>query len=241
MADKKSPADGWPLISGEYEVGDPESPVAATTLASELAGDIVGAGAAIAGTCHTENLGVEKVVANTISNPNIRFLIVCGAEVQGHITGQCFEALHANGCDPEKKKVNGAIGAIPFVDNLPLEAVERFQNQVELIPMIDNEDVGAITAKVKECIEKDPGAIEEEAMVIDVSEGGEAEEDEGEAVRVVSGETALLEARIRDIDTEIKMIGAIQKNMTGNYAGKVQGIMIGLVFMIVIMGLFLFF
>jgi tetrahydromethanopterin S-methyltransferase subunit A len=37
------------------------------------------------------------------------------------------------------------------------------------------------------------------------------------------------------------MIGAIQKNMTGNYAGKVQGIMIGLVFMIVIMGLFLFF
>ena len=107
--------------------------------------------------------------------------------------------------------------------------------------MIDNEDVGAITAKVKECIEKDPGAIEEEAMVIDVSEGGEAEEDEGEAVRVVSGETALLEARIRDIDTEIKMIGAIQKNMTGNYAGKVQGIMIGLVFMIVIMGLFLFF
>ena len=28
MADKKSPADGWPLISGEYEVGDPESPVA---------------------------------------------------------------------------------------------------------------------------------------------------------------------------------------------------------------------
>ena len=131
--------------------------------------------------------------------------------------------------------------AIPFVDNLPLEAVERFQNQVELISMIDNEDVGAITAKVKECIEKDPGAIEEEAMVIDVSEGGEAEEDEGEAVRVVSGETALLEARIRDIDTEIKMIGAIQKNMTGNYAGKVQGIMIGLLFMIVIMGLFLFF
>jgi tetrahydromethanopterin S-methyltransferase subunit A len=37
------------------------------------------------------------------------------------------------------------------------------------------------------------------------------------------------------------MIGAIQKNLAGNYAGKVQGIMIGFVFMVVIMSLFLFF
>ena len=28
MADKKAPADGWPVISGDYIVGDPESPVA---------------------------------------------------------------------------------------------------------------------------------------------------------------------------------------------------------------------
>ena len=27
MADKKAPADGWPVISGDYIVGDPESPV----------------------------------------------------------------------------------------------------------------------------------------------------------------------------------------------------------------------
>ena len=141
MADKKSPASGWPIVTGEYSVGDPESPVAVVTLASEMFEECVDAGAALAGPCHTENLGVEKVVGNIISNPNIRFLVICGSEVQGHITGQCFEALHANGCDPEKKKVIGATGAIPFVENVPMEGVERFQQQLELVSMIDNEDV----------------------------------------------------------------------------------------------------
>ena len=104
MADKKPTADNWPVVSGDYIVGDPESPVAVTTLASHNEDIPAAAGAAIAGPCKTENLGIEKVVANIISNPNIRFLILCGAEVQGHITGQSIQALHENGCDPEKKK-----------------------------------------------------------------------------------------------------------------------------------------
>ena len=158
MVDKKPTADNWPVVSGDYIVGDPESPVAVTTLASHNEDIPAAAGAAIAGPCKTENLGIEKVVANIISNPNIRFLILCGAEVQGHITGQSIQALH------------GATGAIPFVENIPMEGVERFQQQVELVDMIDNEDGGAITAKVKECIEKDPGALEEDALVISLDE-----------------------------------------------------------------------
>lgn len=238
MVDKKPTSDTWPVVSGDYIVGDPESPVAVTTLASHNEDIAAAAGAAISGPCKTENLGVEKVVANIISNPNIRFLILCGAEVQGHITGQSFQALHANGCDPDKKKIIGATGAIPFVENIPLEGVERFQNQLELVDLIDVEDAGQITAKVKECIEKDPGAFEEDALVIDVSEGGD-EEEEGEEIHPVSAETALIEARLRNIDSQVKMVGAVQRNMAGNYAGKVQGIMIGLIFTLVIGFLFL--
>lgn len=238
MADKKSPAEGWPVISGDYVVGDPESPVAVTTLASHIEADL--SGAAIAGPCKTENLGVEKVVANIISNPNIRFLILSGAEVQGHITGQSFKALHENGCDPDKKKIIGATGAIPFVENVPLDGVERFQQQLEIVDMIDVEDVGAINAKISECVEKDPGAFEEEAMVISV-EDDDGDADDGEEMRVISAETALIEARMRDIYTKTEMIGAVQKNMAGNYAGKVQGIMLGLIFTLVIGSLFLFF
>ncbi len=43
----------------------------------------------------TENLGLEKVIANIISNPNIRFILLCGTEVKGHLSGQTLAALHA--------------------------------------------------------------------------------------------------------------------------------------------------
>ena len=46
---------------------------------------------------------------------------------------------------------------------------------------------------------------------------------------------------MRNIYTKTEMIGAVQKDMAGNYAGKVQGIMIGLIFTLVIGSLFLFF
>ena len=122
MADKKAPADGWPVISGDYIVGDPESPVAVTTLASHIEAEL--SGAAIAGPCKTENLGIEKVVANIISN-------------------------------------------------VPLEGVERFQQQLEIVDLIDTEDVGAIQSKINECIEKDPGALEADPIVMEVDEENE--------------------------------------------------------------------
>ncbi|MGZ7136564.1 MAG: tetrahydromethanopterin S-methyltransferase subunit A [Methanobacterium sp.] len=233
MADKKEPAEGWPVINGDYVVGDPESPVAAATLASHIEQIPVDAGAAIAGPCKTENLGIEKMIANLISNPNIRFLVLCGSEVQGHITGQSIEALHANGVDPDKRKIVDATGAIPFIENIPDEGIERFQTQMELVSIIDVEDAGQIGAKIKECIEKDPGAFEEEAMVIKVEEGGE-EEEEGEAIPPVTPETALIEARMRNIQTQVKSVGGLQRIFAGMYTGKVQGIMIGLIFTLVV-------
>ena len=36
--------------------------------------------------------------------------------------------------------------------------------------MIDTEDTGAINAKIKECVEKDPGAVEGEPIVMEVDE-----------------------------------------------------------------------
>ena len=153
--------------------------------------------------------------------------------------GQGIAALHANGCDPEKKSINGATGAIPFVENIPLDGVERFQNQLEIVDLIDTEDIGTINAKISECVEKDPGAFEEEAMIISVDDDGD-DADDGEAMKVVSAETALIEARIRNINSKMQMVGAVQRNMAGNYSGKVQGIMIGLAFTLIIGYLFMF-
>jgi tetrahydromethanopterin S-methyltransferase subunit A len=133
---KRGYEDPWPPVRGDYQVGSPKCGVAVVTLASPLFPQK----AAICGQCKTENLGVEKIVANVISNCNIRFLILCGVESKGHLPGNTILALHRNGID-EQGRIIGSNGAIPFIQNLPPEAIQRFQQQVELIDCIGLEDI----------------------------------------------------------------------------------------------------
>lgn len=135
----------WPPLRGDFVVFDPDRSVAVVTLASNLRIE----NAAISGTCKTENLGIEKIVANMISNSNIRFLLICGVESKGHLPGNTLIALHKNGID-EKGKIIGSKGAIPFIQNLTIEAVRRFQSQIQLIDRIGLEDERQIALLVKE-------------------------------------------------------------------------------------------
>ncbi|ADG12946.1 tetrahydromethanopterin S-methyltransferase, subunit A [Methanocaldococcus infernus ME] len=238
MANKKEPAPGWPIVSGEYVVGNPESCVGVVTLGSHgLEQACIEAGAAIAGPCHTENLGIEKVVANYISNPNIRFMILCGSEVQGHITGQCFKALWENGID-DSGQIIGAKGAIPFLENVDKDAVERFRRQiVEVIDLIDCEDIGKITQAIKECLSKDPGAIDEDPYIIQLEGGGGEEEGKEGVVKPITPEIAIVESRIRLIGAEMGYNGLLAKWQSGYYNGKIQGIAAGLFIMLVFLGI----
>ena len=97
MANKKDAAPGWPILKGEYDAGDSKNPVCVITCGSHLPGKpVLDAGAAITGSCKTENLGIEKVVAHIISNPNIRFLLVTGTEVKGHVLALRFDIRNFN-------------------------------------------------------------------------------------------------------------------------------------------------
>lgn len=136
--------DPWPPVRGDYQVGDANGSVAVVTLASS----IIPKGAAICGQCKTENLGVEKIVANVISNCNIRILILCGVESKGHLPGDTILALHKNGID-KQGRIIGSRGAIPFIQNLPEGAIERFQKQVELVDCIGQEDVEHIEELIR--------------------------------------------------------------------------------------------
>ncbi|UEC43283.1 MAG: Putative methyltransferase Mtx subunit A [Methanothrix sp.] len=130
---------GWPPLRGDYRLGNPGARIAVVTLSSHIAVE----GSAIWGPCKTENLGVEKVVANIISNSDIRFLLICGDESKGHLPGDSIIALHKNGVDADGRII-GSRGAIPFIENLPKEAIERFQRQVTLIDRIGLVDEGEI-------------------------------------------------------------------------------------------------
>jgi len=235
MALKKQPTSPWPLITGEYHVGNPESPVAVCTSGSHLKFDeLIKAGAALAGPCKTENIGIEKMTANMVSNPNIRYLIVTGMEVKGHITGQAVEAFLKSGIDKEGRIV-GATGAIPFIQNLTPESIERVRAQVEPVMMMDTEDLGAIGAKIKELIAKDPGALDVEPMRIEIKAGREEEEAHG--LRPLAAEVSEIRSRMRLEDEMVTINGLLNKLQAGIYAGKIEGIALGMTIVLLFFGI----
>jgi tetrahydromethanopterin S-methyltransferase subunit A len=193
-------------------------------------------GAALCGSCKTENLGLEKVIANIISNPNIRFVLLCGTEVKGHLSGQTLVALHKGGV--KEGRVVGAEGAIPFIENLNDAAIKRFQEQVEFVNIMESEDVGAIKAKIGELTSRDPGAFAADPMIVEVKEAAGGEEATGE-VQPLSGEVALIHARMKIIERMVTDIGYRDKFAAGVYGGKIEGLMIGLLVSFAIIGFML--
>ncbi|MHA2068856.1 MAG: tetrahydromethanopterin S-methyltransferase subunit A, partial [Candidatus Thorarchaeota archaeon] len=157
-------ANNWPHVPGDFEINNPNGSVAICTLGKKFP---VPGGHAIIGTCKTENIGIERVIINVISNPSIRFLILSGPEVPGHLTGSSMKSLYENGVDPETRKIIDAPGAIPYIENVPLEGVERFRNQIEFVDMMNNSRAEAIAEKAAELHARNPGSFVEAPMFID--------------------------------------------------------------------------
>jgi tetrahydromethanopterin S-methyltransferase subunit A len=123
---------------------------------------------AIYGPLKTENIGIEKIVANVISNPHIRYLVICGEEIRGHRSGGSLVALNKNGID-EQHRIVEAPGAIPYIENLDEKAIKRFQSQIETINLIDNIDKKRIDKTINECIEKSPPSFGEPYIAIRIT------------------------------------------------------------------------
>jgi tetrahydromethanopterin S-methyltransferase subunit A len=185
---------------------------------------ICDAGAALCGSCKTENLGLEKVIANIISNPNIRFVLLCGTEVKGHLSGQTLSALHKGGV--KEGRVVGAEGAIPFIENLNDAAIKRFQEQVELVNIMESEDLGAIKAKINELRARDPGAFAADPIVVEVKEAAG-----GQEVGAASANPQFLEIekRLDKIEKQIEFVDAEVAQRVGRKIGRDIGILYGLV------------
>ncbi|MCZ9318860.1 MAG: tetrahydromethanopterin S-methyltransferase subunit G, partial [Methanocorpusculum sp.] len=213
-------------------------PVAVITMGSHLDETaICAAGAALAGSCKTENLGIEKIVANVISNPNIRFVLLCGTEVKGHLSGQSIEAMHKNGVDGGK--IVGSGGAIPFLENLTDEHIKRFQEQVEIVNIMESEDLGQISAKIAELTARDPGAFGADPIVVQISddEGGAAG---GATVASANPQFLEIEKRLDAIEKKIEFTDAEIAMRVGRKIGRDIGILYGLVagciaFMVILM------
>ena len=174
----------WPPIPGDFHVKDSEGSIAVCTLGKKIEID---AEYGIIGTCKTENIGIERVIINVISNPSIRYLILAGPEVPGHLTGKSMRSLYNSGVDPNTRKIIDAPGAIPYIENIPLEAIERFRQQVEFVDMLNQVDPEKISQKVSELLSKKSEPFPEDGMWIDFKvESGAA------SIITVSGAIAVL-------------------------------------------------
>jgi len=120
---------------------------------------------AIYGPLKTENIGIEKIVANTISNPHIRFLVVCGEDIRGHRSGMSLLALHKNGIDANHKIIE-APGAIPYIENLSEEAIARFRSQLEIINLLGETEEQHINTVITESLKKEPSSFGEPYIAI---------------------------------------------------------------------------
>jgi len=137
---KVKPVDGYPPEEGRYLRGNDFSPVVVCVILDtfdfnipselqELVMAGVDAGAALAGMLQTENVGMEKMICNTVANPNIRYIVLCGRESPGHMPGESLLMLKQNGVD-DKKQIIGSTAPTPYLHNLPLDVIERFNRQI---------------------------------------------------------------------------------------------------------------
>lgn len=178
---KVPPVADYPTEEGCFLRGNDYSPVAVVVLLNAPYGTLppdvqsvppeieklvkvpIETGAALSGTLQTENIGIEKIVCNVAGNPNIRYLVLCGEEVEGHQSGGVIKALLANGIN-EKRTIIGSQGVTPYLFNISLEAIERFRKQVTLVDLVGEMNSEVVAKAVWSCYQEEPTAFKEHML-----------------------------------------------------------------------------
>ena len=110
----------------------------------------------------TENIGIEKIVKNILSNKAIRFLICCGNEPPKHLTGATWLALFTNGID-SNKNIIGSPGMRPNLPNTSPEEVDEFRQRITPVDLIGETDP-AVIAEIANRAGLDPVATEDQSI-----------------------------------------------------------------------------
>ena len=170
---KVSPVSDYPTEGGCFLKGNDYSPVAVVVLLNAPYGTIppevqsippeieklvrvaIETGAALSGTLQTENIGIEKIVCNVVGNPNIRYLVLCGKEVEGHNSGTALKALIKEGIN-DKRSIVGSKAVTPYLFNTSLEAIKRFREQTTLVDLTGEMNPEIVAKAVWSCYQEKP-------------------------------------------------------------------------------------
>lgn len=190
----------WPYVAGEYYAfcGGDYCPVAVSTLGdTELAERLAQKHPnelCIVGKTETENIGIDKVIKNTITNPTIKYLLLVGKEPKGHKSGETFISLSKNGVD-ERMRVIGSTGKKPILRNVSVEEINSFRNQVEVVDMIGCSDENLISDKIKELASKPKVLISNQTVMGKTKSSCGCKECEEENMDAVKKEVEIIQAK----------------------------------------------
>ncbi|MFA5431600.1 MAG: hypothetical protein WC319_01805 [Candidatus Paceibacterota bacterium] len=151
----KSTQQNWPPVGGDYFAlcNGRDCSVAVSTLAdinlSKALAELHPDNLCIVGKTETENIGIDKIIKNVVSNQKIKYLILAGVEPEGHFTGNSLLMLKQNGIDENKKIINSK-SKRAVLQNSTTEEINQFRKQVEIIDMIGCTDVKEIETKIQQ-------------------------------------------------------------------------------------------
>lgn len=130
----------WPVYKKELlKIGNPESSTGLCTLWTEkdrILEKISIKNYLIAGQCYSPNEGINLIIRHILANKKISRLVICGADLSG--SGDVLMALKEKGIDNERRVIGFANSKIER--EIPLEAIERFRKNVEIIDKRDLRD-----------------------------------------------------------------------------------------------------
>lgn len=96
----------------------------------------------IVGRLLSENKGIDEIIKFTKKNTLLKYILVCGEDVKGHLPGQTLISLKENGIDINKRIIKSS-GAYPFL-TCSTQDVESFRNQVNIINKKGLKDINKI-------------------------------------------------------------------------------------------------
>lgn len=143
---KVKPPEGYPPEEGRYLRSNDFSPLAAVAILNTFDFKIpqritnivrisIETDAALTVTLQTENIGIEKIIANAVANPNIQHIVLCTVESRGHLCDEALSSLMEKGVDEEKNI--GTDAPTSYLYNSTIGAIERFKKQVKLINLLN--------------------------------------------------------------------------------------------------------
>lgn len=143
----------WPALKGTYRIINPEGDIAVLSRASlELPKNESfnnSSRICIIGSCVTENVGLDKLITNIVTNPRIRHIIICGRESKGHNVGDALIKLKEKGIDNNQRIID-ATGDDARL-KIPKKMIEHFRKQIRII-LLETENPLDIIKKADELI-----------------------------------------------------------------------------------------